>query len=190
MIRKNELNRSDTVQMETINQAGMVYRNLAAWMRAYIISTIQGLSDQAQIRQRLSQIPMEYVNFMRSYFGDDIANTYNTLFSDYIAFVELLIDAQKRDDDNAVNGYMEQIHHNLHHTAAILSQINPFWQESEWRALFFRYLLLTIDETNALIAGDNTKSADIYETLLSVAMKMADYFSSGMQQYITAQNQA
>ena len=188
MIRKNELNGPDTVQMDTINQAGMIYRNLAAWMRAYMISTIQELSDQTQIRQRLSQIPVEFGNFMRLYFGDEIANTYTTLFSDYIASVEMLIDAQKRDDDNAVTGYMEQIHHNLHQTAAMLSQINPFWQESEWRALFFRYLLLTIDETNALLAGDDTKGTGIYETLLSVAMKMADYFSNGMQQYIAAQN--
>lgn len=184
MIRKNELNGTNTGEMDAIRQAGWIFRDLAEWMRAYMITNFEGRSDLDAVQQRLSQMPMEFSNILRLYFGNEIAATYTNLFSDYIALVEAMIDAQKNGDDNAVNGFMEQIHHNLHHSAMILSQINPFWQENEWRALFFRYLLLTIDEANALLSGDDRKSTEIYETLLSVAMRMADYFVNGLSQYI------
>ncbi|QOX62661.1 hypothetical protein FRZ06_04510 [Anoxybacterium hadale] len=186
MIHKNELNGADinTGEMDAIRQAGWVFRDLAGWMRAYMISSFEELSDLDAVRLRLTQMPMEFGNILRLYFGNEMADTYTTMFSDYIASVEAMIDAQKNGDDNAVNGYMEQIHHNLHHSSMILSQINPFWKESEWRALFFRYLLLTIDEANALLSGDDRKSAEIYETLLSVATQMANYFVNGLSQYI------
>lgn len=182
MINLNELNDMETIsgQMNLISKAGMTWRDLATWIRAYIISTSAGLSDQEAIRQKLYQIPLEFGNVIRLFFGDQISNTYTDLFSDYVTSVESLIDAQKNGDDNAVNAYMEQIHHNIHYRSALLSEINPFWQESEWRALFFRYLLLTIDESNAFFSEDDAKSTEIFDILLSHAAIMGDYFANGL----------
>jgi hypothetical protein len=190
VINISELNDTDTIpgQMNLIFKAGMNWRDLATWIRAYIISTFAGLNDQEAVRQRLNQIPTEFGNIFRLFFGDQISSAYTDLFSSYITSLESLIDAQKNDDDAAVNGYMEQIHDNIHQRSAMLSEINPFWQESDWRALFFRYLLLTIDESNAFLAGDYVKSTEIFDTLLSHITTMSDYFSNGLYQYITSSN--
>lgn len=192
MINMNELKDMDTIsgQMNLIFRAGMNWRDLATWLRAYIISTFAGLSDQEAIRQRLNKIPMEFGNIFRLFFGDQISNTYTNLLSSYITSILSLIDAQKNGDDAAVNGYMEQIHGNIHQRAAMLSEINPFWQESEWRALLFRYLMLTIDESNAFLSGDYVKSTEIFDKLLSHTTIMGDYFSNGLYKYIASGNAA
>ena len=169
--------------MNLVLQAGMIWSDLATWLRAYIISTFTELSDQEAVRKRINQIPMDFNQIFKLFFGDQAAKEYTDLFNDYIDSVESLIDAQKIGDDAAVNEYMAQIHDNIHRRAAMLSQVNQFWQESEWRALFFRYLLLTIDEANAFLAGDYVKSTEIFDTLLSVAKKMGDYFISGLNHY-------
>ena len=190
MININELKDIDTIsgQMNLISKAGMTWRDLATWIRAYITSTFAGLSDQEAIRQRINKIPMELGNIFRLFFGDQNSNAYTNLFSSYITSVESLINAIKNGDDAAVNNYMAQIHDNIHQRTAMLSEINPFWQESEWRALFFRYLILTIDESNAFLSGDFVKSAEIFDTLLSHTAIMGDYFSSGLYKYITSGN--
>lgn len=187
MISVNELKDMDTIlgQMNLMFKAGMAWRDLATWIRAYIISTFTGLNDQDAIRQRLNRIPMEFGNILRLFFGDQVSNAYTSLFSSYVTSLESLIDAQKNDDDAAVNGFMEQIHDNIHQRSAMLSEINPFWQESEWRALFFRFLLLTIDESNAFLSGDYVKSTEIFDTLLSHAAIMGDYFSNGLYRKAT-----
>lgn len=184
MIDINELRDRNAIpaQMNLILQAGATWKDLAAWMRAYMISTFEGLNDQETIRERLSKIPMELGNVLGIYFGDQISNTYTDLFSNYITSVEALIEAQRNDDDAAVNGYMEQIHGNIHQRTAMLSEMNPYWQESEWRALFFRFLILTIDEANAFLAGDYIKSTETYEALLSHASEMGNYFLNGLYQ--------
>jgi hypothetical protein len=187
MININELKDMDTIsgQMNLIFKAGMTWKDLATWLRAYIISKVAGLSDQETVQQRLNKIPMEFGNIFRLFMGDQISNAYTNLLSSYITSIESLINAQKNGDDAAVNGYMEQIHENIHQRAVMFSEINPFWQESEWRALFFRYLLLTIDESNAFLSGDYVKSTEIFDTLLSHATIMGDYFSNGLNKYIT-----
>jgi hypothetical protein len=185
MIHKNELNdmNNQAGWMDLILKEGMVWKDLAELIRVYITTSA---GDQEALRQRLSQIPTEFGDIFRLFFGDEISNAYTNLFSDYITSLEALIDAQKNDDDNAVNSYMGQIHDNIHLQSDFLSKINPFWQESEWRALFFKYLLMTIDEANAFISGDQAKSTEIYNKLLSQAAIMFDYFSKGLYQYITA----
>jgi hypothetical protein len=190
MININELKDIDAIsgQMNLISKAGMIWKDLATWIRAYIISTFAGLGDQEAVRQRINKMPMEFGNIFKLFFGDQISNTYTNLLSSYITSIESLIDAQKNADDTAVNGYMEQIHDNIHQRADILSKINPFWQESEWRALFFRYLLLTIDESNAFLSRDYVKSTEIFDTLLSHATIMSDYFLNGLYKYITSSN--
>lgn len=188
MIHIKELKDMDTIsgQMNLILRAGMTWRDLATWLRAYIISTFAGLSDQEVVRQRLNKIPLEFSNIFTLFFGDQISNTYTNLLSSYITSIESLIDALKNGDDTAVNGYMEQIHHIIHQITAMLSEINPFWQESEWRALLFRHLMLTIDESNAFLSGDYVKSTEIFDTLLSHDAETVDYFSNGLFKYITS----
>lgn len=164
----------------------MNWRDLAEWLRAYIISTVWELSDRDTIRGRLNTIPSEMGDNFGLSFGDQISDDYTNLLSSFIAFIEAIIDAQKTGDDAAVNQYMEQVHDIIHHATAMLSQINPFWQESEWRAMFFKFLILTIDETNAFLSGDNVKGNKIFEALLSLAAIMNDYFSNGLYEYHTS----
>lgn len=164
----------------------MIWNDMAAWLRAYIISTVWELSDRETVRQKLSRMPMEFVNHLRLFLGDQNSNAFADLLSGFISYLEAIIDALKNGDDAAVNEYMEQIHEVIHHTTAMLSQINPFWQESEWRDQFFRFLILTIDEANAFLSGDYVKSTEIFDTLLSHAARMSDYFSYGLNEYHTS----
>lgn len=191
MLNKMEQSNRNIIseQMNLIFKAGMNWRDLATWIGAYIVNEFSGLGDQEAVRQRLYRIPMEFSTSLRLFFGEEIsqyADRYATLFSEYINLLEYLIHALKNGDDAAVNEYMEQIHHNIHYRSEILSEILPFWQESEWRSLSFRYLFLIVDEVNAFLSGDFLKGTEIFDTLLSQAGLMGDYYSNGLYYQLTS----
>jgi len=187
LIKINETNDINTTtgQMNLIFKARIFWRDSATWMRAYIISTEEGLEIKDAIMQRLYKLPIEFGNILRMFFGDQVTDNYTKLLSDYITSLKSLLDAQKNGDDYAINESTRQLHENIDQRAAILSKINPFWQESEWKALFDKFLDLTINESTTLLSNDYVRNIEIFDRLLSHTTLMGDYFSDGLYKYIT-----
>ena len=171
-------------QINLIFQTRMLWRNMGSWIRAYIISLYANIGDQDIVKQRLYKVPVEFGNVFRLFFGDQPTEKLVSLLTNYITLLVSVLEAQKNNDVNGVNEYTKQLYENIDQIAELLSQINPFWQESDWKTLLYKYTQTTIEEAAAFYNKDYTRNIEIYDGLLTQASTMGDHISEGLLDYL------
>lgn len=184
MIYKNENKDISAGELNLIFRARMLWRDLATWLRSYLISTYAGLDIQQAISERLYRIPLEYGNILKLFFGDKITEDYINLLSNYVKIFEFLFNAQKSGDINAVNEYTRQLYENDNQRAAFLSSINPYWQEDTLKSLMYSFTSKTIDESTTFLTREYQKNIEIFDSILNDTTIMGDYFSEGLLNYL------
>lgn len=190
MVSINEFIGSDITsgQLNLIFRSRIIWRDLATWIRAYLVSIYAGFGNQDAVMQRLNRIPIEFGNIFKIVFGDQITEKYTNLISDSIKTLESLITAQINGDANAVNEYTKQLYENADQRAALLSKINPFWQESEWKNLLYEFIRLTIEESTTFLNKEYTRNIAVFDSILSHTSIMGDYYSQGLLNYLNYSN--
>jgi len=175
-------------QMNQIYEIRMFWFELATWIRAYMLSRYAGLGNQAEVLDRLKQVPVNYINMLRGVFGarDDIERDLD-LINTYIDLIVLLISAHQAGDMEEINRITRLLYQNADERAAFLASVNPFWDETEWRTRLYGHLRSTIDESTTFLARDYARNLDIFSTLLDQADSTSDYYASGLFRYILSQ---
>lgn len=172
-------------QLNLIYEARTIWRDLATWIRAYLVSIYAGFGNKEAVKEKLSKIPMEFLNIFHVIFGDQIAEAYSTLLFHYITTLESLVEAQINGDANAVSEYTRQLYENADQRAAFLSKINPFWVETEWKNYLYQFIQLTIEESTTFLNKEYTRNIDVFDRILNLTAVMGDYFSKGLINYLT-----
>lgn len=176
-------------QTELVFESRMIWRNLANWIREYLISVNANYGTQATAEKKIKASLMENSNLISLIFGEQDIERYNNLISNFVSTLKALVAAQIRGDVNAVNEYTKQLYANADQRAAFAAEINPFWLESEWRNLLYQFLQMTIEESTTLLKKEYTKSIEIYDDILNLTSKMGDYYSKGVLDYLIYINQ-
>jgi hypothetical protein len=195
MINKNEVKNPVLVpsyitgQMNFIFRARMIWRDLATWLRSYKVSLYGGVGNADQLSQRLFQIPMEYGNILRVFFGDQATEQFINLLTQYIAILQSLFIAQINNDVNEVNRLTQQAYQNVNSTAALLASINPYWTQSEWVTLLTLFTGLQIQEATTFLTKDYISNNNIFDRILSLTNIIGDYFSEGLTNYFILKQQ-
>ncbi len=178
-----------TGQMNFIFRARMIWRDLATWLRSYKVSLYGGVGNTDEISQRLFQIPLEYGNILRFFFGDQPTEQFINLLTQYIAILQSLFHAQIDNDVNAINSLTQQAYQNVNSTAALLASINPYWTQGEWITLLTLFTGLQIQEATTFLTKDYTSNNDIFDRILSFTNIIGDYFSEGLTNYFILKQQ-
>lgn len=173
-----------TPQTNLIFKARLLWRDLATWFREYLITLFLGAGNLELESNRLYRIPLEYGNLLRVFYGDQIAEQYITLLSNYIITFESLFTALQGNDVNVINEATMRLYQNANERAAFLARINPFWTESEWQSLMYSFTQMTIDQATTFLTGDYTRNIEIYDRILSLTSLIGDYFSEGLINYL------
>ncbi|WP_312647851.1 hypothetical protein [Aminipila sp.] len=176
-------------QTELVFESRILWRNLANWIREYLVSVYAGYGIQAEAEKKINAVFLENSNIIRLVFGEQNSERYNILTSDFVSILKSLVAAQINGDVNAVNEYTKQLYENADQRAAFAEQINPFWLESEWKSLLYQFIQMTIEESTTLLKKQYTKNIVIYDSILKLTSKMGDYYSKGMLDYLTYNNQ-
>lgn len=100
------------------------------------------------------------------------------------------MDALKTGDQATVDASVQRLYSNADLLAAYFSRINPFWNESQWRNLFYTYDRTVIEEAVAVMTGDYVRSLDVFDRLLLNALSMGDYLAEGFIEYLTVKSRA
>lgn len=175
--------------MNFIFRARMIWRDLATWLRSYKVSLYGGVGNTDEISQRLFQIPLEYGNILRFFFGDQPTEQFINLLTQYIAILQSLFHAQIDNDVNAINSLTQQAYQNVNSTAALLASINPYWTQGEWITLLTLFTGLQIQEATTFLTKDYTSNNDIFDRILSFTNIIGDYFSEGLTNYFILKQQ-
>ncbi|MEL7654682.1 MAG: hypothetical protein AAGU75_02100 [Bacillota bacterium] len=171
-------------QINLIFKSRMLWRDMGSWTRTYIISLFAGIGDQEVVSQRLHKVPLEFGNTFKVFFGEAITEHITNLLTNYITLLQSIFNAQKIDDIDAVKNYTKQLYETIDQLAAYLAQINPFWQENDWKNFLYNYTQMVIDESATFLERDYVRNIEIYDRLLSLSSVIGDYFSEGLLNYI------
>ncbi|WP_312648815.1 hypothetical protein [Aminipila sp.] len=171
-------------QLNLIFQSRTIWRDLATWLRAYLASKHGGLGDIEAIWEKLDELLIKSTNIFSLVFGEQFADQYVTLLSNFNNILDALINAQINGDTNAINEYTKQLYENADQIAAFLSKVNPFWVESEWKNLLYQFNQMTIDQSNTFLNKDFRKNIDIFDRILNLTSTIGDYYSQGILDYL------
>lgn len=171
-------------QMNLIFQSRTIWRDLATWIRAYLAIKHGGLGDVEAIREKLDELRIKSVNIFSIVFGEQLADQYVRLSSDFNRILDSLIDAQISGDTEMINEYTKQLYENADQIAAFLSQINPYWVESKWKDLLYQLNQKTIEESATFQNGQFRENIDIFDSILKLTSIIGDYYSQGLVNYL------
>lgn len=169
-----------------IYRARVVFRDLAKWLRAYSVYVFLDADPKLQelIATRLLNAPRDYITMLKLFFGDQIADEYDSLFTNYIALFINLIHAQKSGDINAANEDIKQLYQNADQRADFLSKVNPFWQKATFQNLMYTFTGLNINQITTFLSKDYEQNLNIYDKLLSHTSVIGDYLAQGITNYL------
>ena len=170
-------------QMNLIFNARNLWRNLATWMRAYLVARFTGIDISDDIFMRLYEIPVEFGHIFRLIFGDQITDKYVQQLSSAIVLFKDFIEAEIAGDTDHASEIAKQLYQSADNRAAFLASINPYWSETEWKNLIYTFYKYTYDEITSFLSG-NPRSIPIFDQILKQADKMGDYLAQGLFYYI------
>jgi len=172
-------------QMNLIFHIRNLWREMATWTRAYLISRTTGMGSPEEVFNRLYRIPREFGNLLQLILGEQIAEQYVQFLSVQLVLIREIIDAQIAGNVDLVNAKVRQLYQNAEDRVNFITSANPFWAETVVRDFIYAYHQYTLEEITAFLTGEHQKSIDIYDRLLHLADSIGDYFAQGLFNYLT-----
>ncbi|QAT43454.1 hypothetical protein [Aminipila luticellarii] len=171
-------------QMTLVFESRMLWRDLVTWLQAYLASVFAGFGNQDSIEVKLKEVATKFGNVLSTVFGGEVGEQYITLINNWINTFKLLVDAQMNDDVNTVNEYTNQLYENINQISVLLSAVNPFWTESEWKALLYRFNEMMIEQLSAYLYKEYTRNIESFDRILNLTSIIGNYYSRGLLNYL------
>lgn len=158
---------------------------LAYLTRFYIISVASGFGDAQAIADRLYELPLKFLSKAELIFGRPLGEELVTLLSNHIVNLQIMVNALKTGDQETAAASSQRLYSNADLLAAYFARINPFWNENQWRNLFYTYDRTVIEQAVTVMSGEYVRSLEVFDRLLLNALAMADYLANGFIQFLT-----
>ncbi|MDF2654467.1 MAG: hypothetical protein K0R19_941 [Bacillota bacterium] len=189
--QQNTAARPEGIECFTLEQVNGIYDirmfwfELNTWVRNYMLSRYAGIGNTAEVLSRLRRVPEDYVRNLRLFFGDQPAiAALDIQLNQYIDLLDELITAQMEGNTEAIGRITQLLYQNAADRAASVSQLSPYWDESEWGPRLANSIRGTLDESTTFLTGEYARNLDIFSTLLDLAESTSDYFAQGVINFI------
>jgi hypothetical protein len=174
----------------TYGQFNLIYgirtnwREIATWTWIYLISRFTALSTISdEIFNRLYRESNDLGDILQTFFGYENTQKYIQGLEVQIALIKEIIDAEVAKNTDLTNEKVRQLYQNADERAKFLSSINPFWNETDLRNLYYTFHRYTLEMISAFLRGDYKTSFNIYDLLLHHADLMGNYGAQGLYNY-------
>ena len=127
---------------------------------------------------------MQLGSLLQLIFGQQSAETFVNLLSTHIVQMEATMMGQKNGNNQAVNDSVKLLYQNADEIATFLSQINPFWFQTQWQNLLYTYISMTFEQTTALLSGDYVRDIQVFDRIQFQTSLIGDYMANGIIQYL------
>lgn len=172
-------------QMNMHNDCRAFTAQMSFLSRAYVASVAADFGNEAFIANRLYGLPMQIVQKVQLVFGAPSMDTILHLIQMHVIHLITLINSMKAGDRANVDASTALLYRNANEISERLAGINPFWDQANWRNLFYVYIVMSIEEAISLMTSNFEKNLDISDRLLHHALFMGDYLATGMIQYLS-----
>ncbi len=167
-------------QVELSNTFRRLWIEHVLWTRFFLVSTTFDLPELPFVTERLLQNPHDFANELRPFYGNQVATTFDNLFTEHLLIAAALVNAAKAGNTEEAEKQRALWYDNASKIAAFLASINPVWSENVWKDLLFTHLDMTENEAVALLTGQYDESIKIYDKIQEEALKMADFMTYGL----------
>lgn len=157
----------------------MLWNRYAIWTRSLMISTFLDLPQDEAIRKRLYDLPLEFYNTLRVFFGERIAQEFSNYFQKHLVLQAQLNQALSNQDQEGADQFTKDLYQNADEIAAFLGQF-PYWEEAMWKQYLYNDITLYLQEARAYLAGDYESEIEIYERILLNATDLGEYMTRGI----------
>ena len=171
-------------EMNTIYNIRMFWFELVTWVRNYMISRYLGIGNPDAVYERLKQVPINYTNYLKKVFGEELGAKSLQALNTYIELIDQFITAQMEGNVDELNRVTQLLYQNADERAKIISSMNPFWDETEWRNRLYTNTQNTIESSTSLLRKDYQTNINIFSRLLDLAESTSTYFAQGLFQYL------
>lgn len=156
MMQKRDFNKQCITysQMNMIFNARLFWRRYTTWIRVYLISRYLGLGTEEEAFDRMYFETSGIGNFLQIIFDLQSSNDIAQQLSQITISLRDLITAQFQGNTEAMKQNVDRLYQNAEDFAVLLSTINPYINEAEWKNMMNLYIQYTIRQANSFVTGD------------------------------------
>ncbi len=176
----------------TFTQANIIYnsrilwREFTFWSRAFFDSIYNGIGSAQDVFTQLFNTPNEYAYSLRFIFSRHTVEEYISYFNMYVINLRELVRASEIGDLDAINEKVTNLYDIVGNQATFFAEIFPTLDEDVLKEMLTAFLTLQIEEINSYITKDFSSQLRIFDEILTLTDKIADYLSYGIINLITA----
>lgn len=167
-------------QLNIISLFQRLFTQLAVFMRSYINTSIFNAPSKASNAERLMQVSSDFRNAFLLFYGPEIADEFNNLFTNFIASSTNVIEGYGANNQELINQGVQEWYENADLLAEFLASINMFWDENHWKNLLYQYINLKIQMILAVFSGDYEREIKAYDKVFDLTTTMGSYMARGI----------
>lgn len=172
--------RISQAELDLNNHVRMLWEQHVMWTRLTIMAIAAGSADVDAVTRRLLRNPADFARALEPFYGGEIAAGFERLLTEHLVIAAELVRAAKAGNNQAAADAERRWYMNADQIAAFLGRINPFWSESEWRAMLHQHLALTKTEAVDILTEQFEAGVTIFDETERQALMMADTMTRGI----------
>lgn len=176
----------DVIMGEFVDFFRMLWEQHTTWTRIAIMSIIHDLPETELVLQRLLRNATDFGDALRSFYGDEAAQTFENLLTQHLQIAAEIVQLAKAGDTEALAQAEQRWYENAAAIAEFLGGINPYWNVEDWNAMLDEHLQLLSNDINLMVAQDYAASIAGFDDIEAQALEMADMMAEGLSMQFPA----
>lgn len=173
---------------EFVARFRQLWQEHVQWTREVISAIADGIpADITAASARLLKNVPDMMAVFGKFYPQTLVAPLSALFTEHLTIAAELVSDLKRGDMIAAANSDARWYANANALSNQLNKMNPqFWKKAELNAMFKEHLDLTKQEAVQRIQNDYAGSITTYNKIQDHALKMSDYFTTGLAKQFPA----
>lgn len=134
---------------------------MSVFMRAYINTDIDRSPRAESNAERLLTMSNDFRNTILLFYGPELADRFNNLFTSFIAKPTNVIEGFLSNNQQLINQSVSNWYSDANELAKFLANINLYWDEYQWRNLLYQYIQLELQMITSVVSNDYQREIQI-----------------------------
>lgn len=178
--RKEETNDSQMEDSKLNQTLRALWEQLSYWIRMYLVSVSDDMSDGKDVLKRLLQIPEEMEKVFAQYYPPEIVGEMRKALDQFVNGLAALAPLVKSGSAEEADRQEMQLEQAADRLAEILSNMNINYDKEQLREALEEYLLQTKREIVARLSGEFAEDIATFDEVERQALQIADYLARGI----------
>lgn len=178
--RKEETNDSQMEDSKLNQTLRALWEQLSYWIRMYLVSVSDDMSDGKAVLKRLLQIPEEMEKVFAQYYPPEIVGEMRKALDQFVNGLAALAPLVKSGSAEEADRQEMQLEQAADRLAEILSNMNINYDKEQLREALEEYLLQTKREIVARLSGEFAEDIATFDEVERQALRIADYLARGI----------